>query len=107
MRDLIDRQAVLDMAYDMSEIDGEHFNSPFFVVDVVDIKKLPSVTPTKEKSVKAIKELKEMRTDIWVDSRQREAIDMAIIALESYETVTEFADRCRECGKMRMGDDTK
>ena len=47
MSDLIDRQAVIDMAYDMSEIDGEHFNSPCFVVDVDDIKKLPSVTPTE------------------------------------------------------------
>ena len=41
--DLISRQAVLEMAYDMSEIDGEHFDSPCFVVDVDDIKKLPSV----------------------------------------------------------------
>ena len=51
----------------------------------------------------AIKELKEMKTDIWTDSRQMEALNMAINALQSYETVTEFADRCRECGKMRTG----
>ena len=38
--DCISRQAVIDMAYDMSEIDGEHFNNPHFVVDVDDIKQL-------------------------------------------------------------------
>ena len=38
-------QAVLEMAYDMSEIDGEHFTEPWMVVDVEDIQKLPSVNP--------------------------------------------------------------
>lgn len=61
MDDLISRQAVLEMAYDMSEIDGEHFTEPCMVVDVEDIQKLPPVT-------------------------------------QKSETVTEFADRCRECG---------
>lgn len=40
MDDLISRQAVLEMAYDMSEIDGEHFTEPHMVVDVADIQKL-------------------------------------------------------------------
>ena len=43
--DAISRQAVLDLAYDMSEIDGEHFTESQMVVDVEDIQKLPSVTP--------------------------------------------------------------
>lgn len=45
--DLISRQAVFEMAYDMSEIDGEHFTEPCMVVDVEDINKLPSVNPQK------------------------------------------------------------
>lgn len=43
--DAISRQAVLKMAYDMSEIDGEDFTEPCMVVDVEDIQKLPPVTP--------------------------------------------------------------
>ena len=43
MDDLINRQAVLEMAYDMSEIDGEHFTEPCMVVDVEDIQKLSPV----------------------------------------------------------------
>lgn len=43
--DSVSRQAVLEMAYDMSEIDGEHFNKPCMVVNVEDIRKLPSVRP--------------------------------------------------------------
>lgn len=42
--DAICRKAVLEMAYDMSEIDGEHFTEPCMVVDVEDIQRLPSVT---------------------------------------------------------------
>ena len=42
--DAISRQAVLEMAYDMSEIDGEHFTEPHMVVDVEDIQRLPFVT---------------------------------------------------------------
>ena len=46
----ISRQAVLEMAYDMSEIDGEHFTKPWMVVDVEDIQKLPSVKPQEPKT---------------------------------------------------------
>lgn len=42
--DAISRQAVLDLAFDMAEIDGEHFDKPFMVVEADDIKVLPSVT---------------------------------------------------------------
>lgn len=45
--DLISRQAVLDMAFDMSEIDGEHFEDKYMVVEVDNIRQLPSVNPTK------------------------------------------------------------
>lgn len=38
-----------------------------------------------------------------VDGICREAEEMAIEALNHHETVTEFADRCRECGKMKKG----
>ena len=48
--DAISRQAVLEMAYDMSEIDGEHFTAPCMVVDVEDIQKLPSVNPQEPKT---------------------------------------------------------
>ena len=47
--DAISRQAVLEMAYDMSEIDGEHFTEPHMVVDVEDIQKLSSVRPQEPK----------------------------------------------------------
>ncbi len=43
--DAISRDAVIKLAYDMSEIDGEHFGEPCMVVDVEDIQQLPSVTP--------------------------------------------------------------
>ena len=48
--DAISRQAVLDLAYDMSEIDGEHFTEPCRVVDVADIQKLSSVNPQEPKT---------------------------------------------------------
>ena len=48
MDNYISRQAVDEMAYDMSEIDGEHFTEPYMVVDVEDIQKLPSVNPQKK-----------------------------------------------------------
>lgn len=48
--DAVSRQAVIEMAYDMSEIDGEHFNEPCMVVDVKDIQKLPPVTPQEPKT---------------------------------------------------------
>lgn len=47
--DAVSRQAVLEMAYDMSEIDGEHFTEPWMVVDVEDIQKLPPAIPTRPK----------------------------------------------------------
>ena len=43
--DAISRQAVLEMAYDMSEIDGEHFTEQCMVVDIEGIQKLSPVTP--------------------------------------------------------------
>ena len=43
--DAISRRAVLEMAYDMSAIDGEHFTERYLVVDAEDIQKLSSVTP--------------------------------------------------------------
>ena len=46
--DCISRQAVLEMAYDMSEIDGEHFTEPCMVVDVEDIQKLLPVKPQEK-----------------------------------------------------------
>lgn len=46
--DAVSRQAVLEMAYDMSEIDGEHFTEPCMVVDVEDIQNLPSVSPQEQ-----------------------------------------------------------
>lgn len=41
----ISRQAVLGLAYDMSEIDGEHFTEPYMVVNIEDVQKLSPVTP--------------------------------------------------------------
>ena len=49
--DAISRDAVLEMAYDMSEIDGEHFTEPCMVVDVDYIKSLPSVNPQEPNTV--------------------------------------------------------
>lgn len=46
-----------------------------------------------------VNEIETVEEAVWLD----EALEMAIKALEEYETVTEFADRCRECGKMRKG----
>lgn len=43
--DCISRKAVLELAYDMSEIDGEHYTEPCMVVDVEDIQKLQPVNP--------------------------------------------------------------
>ena len=57
--DSVSRQAVLEMAYDMSEIDGEHFTEPCMVVDVKDIEQMPSVIPTE-------------RTGHWVDDGRYE-----------------------------------
>lgn len=55
----------------------------------------------------AIKILKDCELNPCV-SKDKEAANMAIKALEqeSYETVTEFADKCRECGSI-LGRNTK
>ena len=50
MDDLIERQALLGLAYDISEIDGEHFTEPCMVVDVEDIQKLSSIKPQEPKT---------------------------------------------------------
>ena len=55
--DAVSRRAVLEMAYDMSEIDGEHFTEPCMVVDVEDIQKLPSVIPQEPKWIPDSKRL--------------------------------------------------
>ena len=44
-KDCISIKTVLEMAYDVSEIDGEHFTEPRMVVDVEDIQKLQFGTP--------------------------------------------------------------
>ena len=46
--DAISRDVVIKLAYDMSEIDGEHFDEPCMVVDVEDIQKLPPVAPQRQ-----------------------------------------------------------
>jgi hypothetical protein len=53
----------------------------------------------------AIKILKDCELNPCV-SKDKEAANMAINALEKepYETVTEFADRCRECGREKVLD---
>lgn len=59
--DAISRQAVLEMAYDMSVIDGEHYTEPCMVVDIEDIQKLQPVT-TKPKTGRWIADV-----DRWGD----------------------------------------
>ena len=49
--DCISRVHVCNLAYDMSEIDGEHYNKQHLVVDVDDIRSLPSVYPKTDNSV--------------------------------------------------------
>ena len=94
MSDLIDRQAVLDMVYDMSEIDGEHFNSPCFVVDVDDIKKLPSATPIE-------------RTGHWIKSNPLMLSECSECGNKAFgyhgfdEVLTDF---CPNCGADMRGD---
>ena len=48
--DAISRQAVIGLAYDMSEIDGEHFTEPCMVVDVETIQKLSPIKPQEPKT---------------------------------------------------------
>ena len=73
----ISRQAVLEMAYDMSEIDGEHFTKPWMVVDVEDIQKLPSVKP------------QEPKTGHWIDHH-----------LPEVGKCMQYMSECSVCGKM-------
>lgn len=43
--DAISRQEAIKLGYDLSQIDGEHYEQSWMVVDVGDIRRLPSVTP--------------------------------------------------------------
>ena len=69
---------------------------------------------TKEEALKILKDCRRRgfdRTTYYIDEYHT-ARDMAIRALEEQETVTEFADRCRECGarygrKLRSLDKTR
>jgi hypothetical protein len=70
--DTVSRQAVIEMAYDMSEIDGEHFTEPCMVVDVEDIQKLPSVNPIP-----------------CLDAISREAVDKRLVELLSGDLYNE------------------
>ena len=63
--DAISRQAVLEMAYDMSEIDGEHFTEPCMVIDVEDVQKLPSVNPQEPKWIPVTRRLPE-KDDLYL-----------------------------------------
>ena len=59
---------------------------------------------TKEKALKILNECRDKgfeRTTYTVEEYHT-ARDMAIRALEEQETVTEFADRCRECGREKV-----
>ena len=69
--DCISRQAVLEMAYDMSEIDGEHFTEPCMVVDVEDIQKLPFVNPQEPKWIPVSKRLPELNRPLLVTAYHR------------------------------------
>lgn len=57
----------------------------------------------REEAIVIIQELwRYKETDKYTESEIRQALQMAIKALEQ-ETVTEFADRCRECGAKVLG----
>ena len=55
---------------------------------------------TKDEAITVIKAYRDNLTNSASNQLDGdvEAFDMAIKALEQFETVTEFADRCRECG---------
>lgn len=76
--DCISRQAVLEMAYDMSEIDGEHFDSPCFVVDVDDIKKLPSVIEDIKSEILSYKDDKIIHAEV------NEMIDIVLDIIDKH-----------------------
>ena len=64
---------------------------------------------TREEALKILKDCRQRgfdRTTYYVDEYHT-ARDMAIRALEEQETVTEFADRCRECGREKVLDKIK
>ena len=59
---------------------------------------------TREEALKILKDGRRWgfdRTTYFVDEYHT-ARDMAIRALEEQETVTEFADRCSECGREKV-----
>ncbi len=125
--DVISRQAVFEMAYDMSEIDGEHFTEPRMVVDVEDIQKLPSVNPQEpcEDSISREDALMAL-TGEWTELTD-ELIHKFIIRIKNLPPVTPqpktghwipigydgYADgypvieewECSECGFEHSGDD--
>ena len=91
MDDLIQRQAVLEMAYDLSEIDGEHFTEPCMVVDVEDIQKLQPVN------------LQEPKTGHWIKSRDCYGNHHFTCSECGNDIATQYADNwndkhCSECG---------
>ena len=94
--DVISRQAVLDLAYDMSEIDGEHFTESQMVVDVEDIQKLPSVTPAQ-------------KMGRWIEVTDEETLTTRTWHYECSECGThlkavEKTRYCSECGALLLVD---
>ena len=61
---------------------------------------------TKEKALIILNEcrLGGFARTLYTKEEYCTARDMAIRALEEHETVTEFADRCRECGREKVLD---
>ena len=80
--DAISRHAVLEMAYDMSEIDGEHFTEQCMVVDIEGIKKLPSVTP-------------QQKIGQWIKGRYKDTCDKCRC---TYPKDIGFKNYCPNCG---------
>ena len=93
--DAISKQAVLEMAYDMSEIDGEHFTEPCMVVDVEDIQKLPFV------------KLQEPKTGHWIKDNPFtkpycSECKTSCVGLHGFDyTLTNF---CPNCGADMRGE---
>lgn len=101
--DCISRQAVIEMAYDMSEIDGEHFTEPCMVVNVEDIQKLSPVAPA-EKVGRWVynKNLSTYYGDVYTCSECGER------CLEScYDHIDKLPNFCPKCHtKMEVVDET-
>lgn len=76
--DAVSRQEVLELAYDMSEIDGEHFTEPCMVVDVEDIQNLPSVT---QKSTECDAVISRILTKMW-NCRGKRTTSIDKVAME-------------------------